>query len=784
MLSKSLESSLHRALAIAKEFRHEYATLEHLLLALANDPDAKSVMQGCGVNIPDIRETLELFLQHDLSSLVVDYDVEAKPTAGFQRVIHRAAIHVHASGKREVNGANVLAEMFSERESHAVYFLHQHSVTCLDVINYISHGVMKYSENGHTPSAFPIKGKPELPLPGLEEDDITPGGTFESGRGRERERERDREQDRENEREEKENNPLAAYCINLNKRAEEDKIDILVGREAEVERTVEVLARRTKNNPLLVGDPGVGKTAIAEGLARRIVRGDIPDVLKNAVIFSLDMGCLLAGTRYRGDFEERIKSIIHEIERLPNAVLFIDEIHTIIGAGATSGGSLDASNLLKPALARGAFRCIGSTTYKEFNSHFEKDRALVRRFQKIDVNEPTLEHTVKILRGLKPYYEDHHDVRYTNGAIKAAVDLANRYISDKKLPDKAIDIIDEAGAHAKLTRGKDKPKTISVKDVEAVISRITRIPTSYLSTDDAAKLLNLEPDLRKIVYGQDHAVKALSDSIKLSFAGLRKTSRPMGCYLFAGPTGVGKTELAKQFAKYMHMELIRLDMSECMEQHSVSRLIGAPPGYVGFDRGGLLTDAVDKNPYSVVLLDEIEKAHPDIYNIMLQVMDHGKLTDTNGKEVDFKHTIIIMTSNAGSFEVSRAAVGFNRDNRDGEDKDAINRLFSPEFRNRLDAIVPFTALNDAVVSNVVDKFADELAAQLADRGVRIELSQEVRDYLGHKGYDRANGARPLERIIEEEIKKPLADEILFGKLAKGGSVKASFLDGRVAFDYS
>jgi ATP-dependent Clp protease ATP-binding subunit ClpA len=611
-------------------------------------------------------------------------------------------------------------------------------------------------------------------LPGLEEEDgIHPGrNPYEQSH------------EKAGAEEEKENNPLAAYCINLNKRAEEDKIDILVGREPEIERTVEVLARRTKNNPLLVGDPGVGKTAIAEGLARRIVRGDIPDILKTAVIFSLDMGCLLAGTRYRGDFEERIKSIIHEIEKLPNAILFIDEIHTIIGAGATSGGSLDASNLLKPALARGAFRCIGSTTYKEFNSHFEKDRALVRRFQKIDINEPSIEHTIKILRGLKPYYESHHDVHYTSGAIKAAVDLANRYIADKKLPDKAIDILDEAGAHAKLVRGKDKPRTISVKDIEEVVSRITRIPTSSLSLDDAHKLQNMEKDLKAIIYGQEKAVDVLADAVKLSFAGLRRASRPMGCYLFAGPTGVGKTELAKQFCNYMQMELVRIDMSECMEQHSVSRLIGAPPGYVGFDRGGLLTDAVDKNPYCVVLLDEIEKAHPDIYNILLQVMDYGKLTDTNGKTVDFSHAVIIMTSNAGSFEMSRSPVGFGREARQGEDTDAINRLFTPEFRNRLDAIVPFTSLSDGVVGNVVEKFAEELKAQLADRGVSIELSQEVREYLAQKGYDSSNGARPLERIIEEEIKKPLANEILFGKLIKGGNVKVGHSDGKLAFDFS
>lgn len=755
MLSKNLELSLHRALGIAKEYEHEYATLEHLLLALSEDPDAGYVLRGCGANVLELQEKLHHFLASELTALVIDELIESKPTAGFQRVIHRAAIHVHASGKREVTGANVLAEIFSERDSHAVYFLNEQNITCLDVVNFISHGVVRYGEfedEDDTSFAEPASFEPEI-----RQDDALPR---------------------------EDNNALNSYCINLNKRAEDNRIDILVGREYEIERTVEILCRRSKNNPLYVGDPGVGKTAIAEGLALRIVRGTVPDVLKNAVIFSLDMGSLLAGTRYRGDFEERMKAVITEIEKLPSAILFIDEIHTIIGAGSTSGGSLDASNLLKPALARGEFRCVGSTTYAEFQNYFEKDRALVRRFQKVDVEEPSIENTIKILRGLKPYYEEHHGVRYTLGALKTAVELSDRYINDKKLPDKAIDVMDEAGACLKLQPSQKRRKTVTVKDVESIVAKIAHIPAKSVSTDDAAKLRDLEAHLKEVIYGQDRAVEALSSAIKLARAGLRAAEKPMGCYMFSGPTGVGKTELARQLAQNLCMELVRFDMSEYLESHSVARLIGAPPGYVGFDQGGMLTDAVIKNPYSVILLDEMEKAHSDIYNLLLQVMDYGKLTDHNGKTINFFNTIIIMTTNAGATDASRAPIGFGREDREGEDVDAINHTFSPEFRNRLDAIVPFAPLNTEVVTKVVSKFVDQLEAQLADKGVKIKIDNKTSEYLVEKGYDRLHGARPLERIIEEQIKKPLADELLFGKLANGGIVEVSCDGNKLHFTFT
>ncbi|MCH2037254.1 MAG: ATP-dependent Clp protease ATP-binding subunit ClpA [Rickettsiales bacterium] len=765
MLSKNLEKSLHRALSLAKDFSHEYATLEHLLYSLTDDEDAEMVMRGCGINIIELRQTLELFLQHDLASLVVPNIMDPKPTAGFQRVIHRAAIHVHASGFSEVSGANVLAEIFSERESHAVYFLHQQNVTCLDVINYISHGVVKFNdaESGYKSNEHTI-------FPRINEADDVPPPGFDSAT------------EAETEDKDKDNNPLRAYCINLNQSAIDGKIDKLIGREKEVQRTVEILCRRSKNNPLLVGDPGVGKTAIAEGLALRIAHGDVPKVLEKALIYSLDMGSLLAGTRYRGDFEERIKSIISEIEQLPHAILFIDEIHTIIGAGATSGGSLDAGNLLKPALARGAFRCIGSTTHKEFNNYFEKDRALVRRFQKIDVDEPTIEETIDILEGLKNYYESHHNIVYEDGTLQAAAELSERYIFGKHLPDKAIDIIDEAGAHHNI-RDAVRSRIITINDIEETVARISHIPMQSLSTTDSKRLQGLDKELKSLIYGQDNAIDSLCSIVKLTHAGLRNMSKPMGCYLFSGPTGVGKTELAKQFSNLMSMELLRFDMSECMESHSVSRLIGAPPGYVGFDQGGTLTDAVDKNPYSVILLDEIEKAHSDIYNLLLQVMDYGKLTDSNGKTVNFTNSVIILTTNAGSVQVSKTPLGFGRTDRSGEDQEEIERLFSPEFRNRLDAIIPFAGLSEGVVGNVVSKFIEQLSAQLADKGVRIELSDEVQKYLSLKGHNETNGARPLERIIEDEIKKPLAEEILFGKLSKGGKVKAGMKNGKLRFQY-
>ncbi len=758
MLSKNLEISLHRALALAKKYRHEYATLEHLLYALTDDPDASAVMRGCGISLPDIKKHLSEFLENELNSLVVEELEESRPTAGFQRVIHRAAIHVQSAGKSEVTGANVLVALFSERDSHAVFFLQEQELSRLDVVNYISHGIVKYADNQKI-----AEWKRELDTDESESLDRPQAAKADK---------------------DKTPDALSQYCVNLNKKAESGKTDILVGREEEVERTIQILARRTKNNPLYVGEAGVGKTAIAEGLALRIIRNEVPNVLRNAVIFSLDMGSLLAGTRYRGDFEERMKAVIKEIEKIPGAILFIDEIHTIIGAGSTSGGALDACNLLKPALARGGFRCIGSTTYKEYKSSIEKDRALARRFQKIDVVEPTIENSIKILRGLKPYYEEHHQVRYTNGAIKAAVELAARYIPDRKLPDKAIDIIDEAGAAQMLVPEGKRKKTITNKEIEEIVAKIARMPAKSLSTDDAETLRNLEKNLKLVVFGQNAAIEALAAAVKMSRAGLREEEKPIGNYLFTGPTGVGKTEVAQQLAVHMGMELVRFDMTEYMEKHAVSRLIGAPPGYVGFDQGGLMTDAVDKNPYCVILLDEIEKAHPDVYNILLQVMDYGRLTDNNGKEVNFRNAIIIMTSNAGASDAARAPVGFMKVDRAGEDKEAINRAFTPEFRNRLDSNIAFEHLTPEVVAHVVNKFIFRLESQLADRNVTIQLDDKARKWLVDRGYDRANGARPMARLIAEKIKKQLADEVLFGKLSKGGTVKVSVEEGELSFGYS
>lgn len=762
MLSKNLESTLHKALHSAKQYRHEYATLEHLLFALTEDADAMAVMRGCGINIPELRRSLTDFLENDLTSLVVDELDEAKPTAGFQRVIHRAAIHVQSAGKQEVTGANALVALFSERESHAVYFLQEQDINRLDVVNYISHGIVKYGD-------FQRMGTPTIGAQRSIEEEAEEH--FSRATGNEGGKSKDAA------------DAISQYCVNLNKKAESGKIDILVGREEEVERTIQILCRRTKNNPLYVGEAGVGKTAIAEGLSLRIVRGEVPDVLRSAVIFSLDMGSLLAGTRYRGDFEERMKAVIKEIEKLPGAILFIDEMHSIIGAGSTSGGALDACNLLKPALARGAFRCIGSTTYKEYKNYIEKDRALARRFQKIDVAEPSVENTIKILRGLKPYYESHHNVRYTSSALKAAAELSHRYIHDRKLPDKAIDIIDEAGAAQMLLPEAKRRKTITVNEIEDIIAKVARMPAKSVSVDDAEVLRTLEQKLKLTVFGQDKAIEALASALKMSRAGLREEGKPIGNYLFTGPTGVGKTEVANQLAKVMGMEMLRFDMSEYMEKHSVARLIGAPPGYVGFDQGGLLTDAIDKTPYAVVLLDEIEKAHPDIYNLLLQVMDYGKLTDHNGKTIDFRNVVLIMTSNAGAFDMSKPALGFGRDEREGEDKDAINRMFMPEFRNRLDAIIGFDHLTPEVVTHVVNKFIFKLEAQLADRHITIELTESARAWLATKGYDKSNGARPLARLIAEKIKKPLADEVLFGKLSKGGVVRVGLKDEELTFTF-
>jgi len=735
MLSPHLERSLHRALALAGERRHEYATLEHLLLALTEDQDAVAVMRACSVSIDKLRGELVQYLDEELKSLVTAGDLDPQPTAGFQRVLQRAVIHVQSSGREDVTGANVLVSLFSERESHAVYFLQSHDMTRFDAVNYISHGITKVKTGDETRTVH-----------GADDDAVAENAVK---RGKD---------------------ALDAYCVNLNRKAQEGKIDPLIGRAAEVDRTIQILCRRQKNNPLYVGDPGVGKTAIAEGLARRIVKGEVPDVLQNAVIFALDMGTLLAGTRYRGDFEERLKNVLAELKSISGAILFIDEIHTAIGAGATSGGSMDASNILKPALAGGSLRCIGSTTYKEFRNYFEKDRALVRRFQKIDINEPSAEETVKILLGLKPYYEEYHKIHYAAEAIRAAVELSDKYINDRKMPDKAIDVIDEAGASQMLLPEAKRKRTIAVKDIEAVVAKMARIPAKSVSHDDREMLNHLERDLKAMVYGQDQAIAALVSAVKLSRAGLREPEKPVGSYLFSGPTGVGKTEVARQLSKSMGIELKRFDMSEYMEKHSVARLIGAPPGYVGFEQGGLLTDAVDQTPHCVLLLDEIEKAHPDLYSILLQVMDHGRLTDHNGKSIDFRNVVLIMTTNAGASELAKPAIGFERTARSGEDTDAINRLFTPEFRNRLDAIITFNALPPAIIDRVVDKFVLQLEGQLADRSVTIELAPEARAWLGKKGYDPLFGARPLARIIQEHLKKALAEELLFGKLQKGGAV--------------
>ncbi|MDX1785458.1 MAG: ATP-dependent Clp protease ATP-binding subunit ClpA [Roseovarius sp.] len=747
--STTLEQAIHAALALANTRQHEFATLEHLLLALIDEPDAARVMKACSVETEDLRSTLVDFIDDDLSNLVTDIEgSEAVPTAAFQRVIQRAAIHVQSSGRTEVTGANVLVAIFAERESNAAYFLQEQDMTRYDAVNFIAHGVAKDPAFGEARS---ITGAEEDEQRAKMESDAVEAGE----------------------------SALAKYCVDLNEKSRQGDVDPLIGRAGEVERCIQVLCRRRKNNPLLVGDPGVGKTAIAEGLARKIVSGETPEVLANTTIFSLDMGALLAGTRYRGDFEERLKAVVTELENHPDAVLFIDEIHTVIGAGATSGGAMDASNLLKPALQGGKLRCMGSTTFKEFRQHFEKDRALARRFQKIDVVEPSVEDTVKILKGLKPYFEDHHSVKYTNDAIKSAVELSSRYINDRKLPDKAIDVIDEAGAAQHLVVASKRRKSIGAKEIEAVVAKIARIPPKNVSKDDAQVLRDLERSLKRVVFGQDHAIDALSSAIKLSRAGLREPEKPIGNYLFAGPTGVGKTEVAKQLADTLGVELLRFDMSEYMEKHAVSRLIGAPPGYVGFDQGGLLTDGVDQHPHCVLLLDEIEKAHPDVFNILLQVMDHGSLTDHNGRTVDFRNVVLIMTSNAGASEQAKSAIGFGRDRREGEDTAAIERTFTPEFRNRLDAVISFAPLPKEVILQVVEKFVLQLEAQLMDRNVTIELTAPAAAWLADKGYDDKMGARPLGRVIQEHIKKPLAEELLFGKLAKGGVVKVGIKNGKI-----
>ena len=745
--SNSLEKSLHRALALASERHHEYATLEHLLLALTEDNDAIAVLKACGVDVDMLRQDLSSYLDDDLSGLIIDDYEDPKPTAGFQRVIQRALIHVQSSGREEVTGANVLVAVFSERESHAVYYLQKQDMTRLDAVSYISHGVAKVAGMSETRTA---QGTQEAADEGRNEQG---------------------------------DEALKSYCVNLNEKAENGKIDPLIGRRNEIDRTIQILCRRSKNNPLFVGDPGVGKTAIAEGLARRIVEGDVPDVLADGTIFALDMGSLLAGTRYRGDFEERVKAVINEVENYGGAILFIDEIHTVIGAGATSGGAMDASNLLKPALQAGTLRCIGSTTYKEYRGYFEKDRALLRRFQKIDINEPSVEDAVKILRGLKPYFEEHHKVRYTAEAIRSAVELAARYIHDRKLPDKAIDVIDETGAAQMLKPANRRRKTLGVREVETVVAKIARIPPRSVSKSDKQVLQTLDRDLKAVVFGQDKAIRALASAIKLARAGLREPEKPIGCYLFSGPTGVGKTEVARQLADLMGVELVRFDMSEYMERHTVSRLIGAPPGYVGFDQGGMMTDAIDQHPHAVLLLDEIEKAHPDVFNLLLQIMDHGKLTDHNAKSVDFRNVILIMTTNAGAQEMAKQSIGFERGLREGEDEEAIKRLFTPEFRNRLDSTIAFAHLTPEIMMQIVDKFLLQLEAQLQDRNVEIDATDAARRWLGEKGYDRAFGARPLGRVIQEHVKRQMSEEVLFGKLENGGRVTVDIKDDEVVFEY-
>ena len=744
--ASALESTLHRALEAASSRRHEYATLEHLLLALVDDEHASKVMGACGVDLGELKTTVAHYLDTELQALRVDQTTDPSPTSGFQRVVQRAILHVQSSGRDEVTGANVLVALFSERESYAVYFLQQQDMSRLDAVSYISHGVGK----GSTPvESAPPKGAEE------DKSQKSDGKKGESA--------------------------LKQFTVNLNEKAKTGKIDPLIGRGPEVDRTVQILCRRSKNNPLYVGDPGVGKTAIAEGLARKIIEGDVPDVLKEAVIYSLDMGALLAGTRYRGDFEERLKQVVNELEKLPHAVLFIDEIHTVIGAGATSGGAMDASNLLKPALSGGTIRCIGSTTYKEFRNHFEKDRALLRRFQKIDVNEPTIEDTIKILAGLRSAFEDHHNVKYTPDAIKSAVELSSRYINDRKLPDKAIDVIDEVGAMQMLVPPSKRKKTITPKEIEQVIATMARIPPKTVSSDDTKVLANIETDLKRVVFGQDKAIEVLSSAIKLSRAGLRDPEKPIGNYLFSGPTGVGKTEVTKQLAELLGIPLQRFDMSEYMERHSVSRLIGAPPGYVGYDQGGLLTDAIDQNPHCVLLLDEIEKAHPDLFAILLQVMDNGRLTDHHGKTVDFRNVILIMTTNAGASDMARESIGFGEISRDDVQEDAVKKLFTPEFRNRLDAIVPFDYLPTKVVERVVEKFILQLELQLADRNVHISLDEEAKAWLTERGYDKLYGARPMGRLIQEKVKQPLAEELLFGKLVHGGEVEVKLKDNALTF---
>lgn len=744
MLNKELEFTLNLAFKEAKEKRHEFMTVEHLLLSLLDNPAAGNVLQACDANIDSLRRDLIEFIEETTPKIPIDeLDRETQPTLGFQRVLQRAVFHVQSAGKTEVTGANVLAAIFSEQESQAVYFLRRENITRLDVINYISHGVSKYHSNDLNDGL------------GIMDEE---GGSDGS------------------------ESPLESYCLNLNKRARLGKIDPLIGRHEEIQRTIQVLCRRRKNNPLLVGEAGVGKTAIAEGLARRIVDGEIPEAISTCVVYSLDLGALLAGTKYRGDFEKRLKAVLKQLSQQENAVLFIDEIHTIIGAGAASGGVMDASNLIKPLLANGELKCIGSTTYQEYRGIFEKDRALARRFQKIDIKEPTVDETFEILKGLKGRLEEHHGVKFSIPALKAAAELSAKYINDRFLPDKAIDVVDEAGAYQNLLTANKRRKIISVTEIEEVVAKIARIPVKKVSARDKDTLRNLERDLKLLVYGQDNAITALASAIKLARSGLREAQKPVGCFLFAGPTGVGKTEVTRQLAHVLGIELLRFDMSEYMEKHTVSRLIGAPPGYVGYDQGGLLTEAVTKNPHAVLLLDEIEKAHPDVFNLLLQIMDHGILTDTNGRPADFRHVILVMTSNAGASEISRNSIGFSLQDNSNDGMEIIKRQFSPEFRNRLDAIINFATLDAYTVGLIVDKFLMELDEQLNTKGVSFKVDRAAREWLVQHGYDKSMGARPMARLIQENIKKPLADELLFGKLVNGGHVILKVKDGKLHFD--
>ena len=745
MIAQELEVSLHMAFVEARQKRHEFITVEHLLLALLENPSAQEVLKACAAKIDELKKALSEFIEQHTPIVAGDGEVNTQPTLGFQRVIQRSILHVQSSGKKEVTGANVLVAIYGEKDSHAVYFLHQQGVSRLDVVNFISHGISKVTPTGGA--------KEETEAEGAESEQA--GGALES------------------------------FTQNLNQMAIDGKIDPLIGRENEVERVIQILCRRRKNNPLLVGEAGVGKTAIAEGLAKRIVDGQIPDILAKAQVYSLDMGSLLAGTKYRGDFEQRLKAVLKQLVENPNAILFIDEIHTLIGAGSASGGTLDASNLLKPALSSGQLKCIGATTYTEFRGVFEKDHALARRFQKVDVTEPSIAETIEILKGLKSRFESHHGVKYTSTALTTAAELSAKYINDRHLPDKAIDVIDEAGAAQRIAPKSKQKKTIGKPEIEEIVAKIARIPARNVSSDDRSALKTLDRDLRSVVFGQDKAIDALASAIKMARSGIGNSAKPIGSFLFSGPTGVGKTEVAKQLAFILGVELIRFDMSEYMERHAVSRLIGAPPGYVGFDQGGLMTEAISKHPYSVLLLDEIEKAHPDIFNVLLQVMDHGTLTDNNGRKADFRNVVIVMTTNAGASELSKSAIGFTNDKRAGDEMAEIKRMFTPEFRNRLDAMISFAPLDEKIILQVVDKFLMQLEAQLTEKKVDVTYTEALKKYLSKNGFDPLMGARPMARLIQDTIRRALADELLFGRLANGGKVTIDVdADGKVKLDIS